>query len=97
MTTYKYGMSGAGVRELQAQLNKLGHRLTVDGKFGPNTSRAVADFQVDNDLLADGVAGPATQAMIARRINEKTGEKVQAAFEAVAKLPEVEELGKWLN
>ena len=97
MTTYKYGMSGAGVRGVQAQLVKLGHRLTIDGKYGANTSRAVSDFQEENGLVVDGVAGPATQTMITRRINEKTGEKMTAALAAVAKLPEVKGLEKWLN
>lgn len=97
MTTYKYGMSGAGVRELQAQLNKLGHRLTIDGKYGTKTSRAVSDFQDENGLENDGIAGPATQTMIARRIAEETGKNLQAALDAIAKLPEVKELEKWLN
>lgn len=97
MTTYKYGMSGAGVRELQAQLNKLGHQLKVDGKYGANTSRAVSDFQDENGLANDGIAGPATQTMIARRIAEETGKNLQAALDAIAKLPEVKELEKWLN
>lgn len=97
MTTYKYGMSGAGVRELQAQLNKLGHQLKADGQYGPLTSRAVSDFQEENGLVIDGIAGSATQDMITRRINEGTGEKLHAALSAVAELPEFKELEKWLN
>ena len=97
MTVYKYGMSGAGVREVQAQLNKLGYRLTIDGKYGPATSRAVSDFQGENGLVIDGIAGPATQTMIARRIAEETGRNLQAALDAIANLPEVKELEKWLN
>lgn len=96
MTTYKYGMSGAGVREVQAQLNKLGHTLTVDGKFGPLTSRAVSDFQEANGLTVDGVVGPATQEAIIIRINERIGEKMTEALEAVAKLPEFKALEKLL-
>ena len=96
MTTYKYGMSGPGVADLQTQLNKLGAGLTVDGKFGPATSRAVSDFQTENGLTVDGIAGPATQCMIDRRIYEKIGEKVTAALDALAELPEVKELDKLL-
>lgn len=92
MSIYQYGMSGAGVRALQVNLNKLGASLAEDGKYGPATSRAVSDFQSDNGLTADGVAGPATQGMITRRIAEKTGVKMTAALEAIAKLPEVKEL-----
>ena len=97
MTVYKYGMTGAGVRELQAQLNKLGHKLTVDSKYGAKTCRAVSDFQEENGLVVDGIAGPDTQTMITRRINEKTGEKLAEAIEAVAKLAEFKELEKWLS
>lgn len=96
MTVYQYGMSGAGVRELQAQLNKLGGSLDTDGKYGPATSRAVSNFQSDNGLVVDGVAGPATQSMLTRRINEKIGEKMQAALSALADVPEIKELEKLL-
>lgn len=96
MAIYQYGMSGSGVRELQAQLNKLGGSLAEDGKYGPATSRAVSDFQSDNGLVVDGVAGPATQAMIATRINEKIGTKLTEALAALAKLPEIKELEKFL-
>ena len=96
MTVYKYGMSGAGVKEVQAQLNKLGHRLAVDGQYGANTSRAVSDFQADNGLKVDGIAGPDTQAMLARRVYEKTGECLAAALSAIGKLPEIKALEKLL-
>lgn len=96
MTVYKYGMSGAGVRTLQKDLNKLGFNLAVDGKFGPATKYAVSDFQTDNGLLEDGVAGPATQRMIARRINEKIGEKVTVIISKIAEMPEYKELEAFL-
>lgn len=96
MTVYKYGMCGSGVRDLQAQLNKLGAGLAVDGKFGPATSRAVSEFQTENGLTVDGVAGLATQSMITSRIHEKIGSKMTAALEAIAKLPEIKELEKFL-
>lgn len=97
MAVYKQGMSGSGVRDLQAQLNKLGAGLTADGQYGPATKKAVEKFQRDNNLAADGVAGPATLAAITTRIHTKIGEKVQAALDALAKVPEVKELEKWLS
>lgn len=48
------------VRVLQATLNKLGHSLIVDGKYGQETAKIVADFQRKNKLTADGVAGRLT-------------------------------------
>jgi hypothetical protein len=34
--------------------------VTVDGNFGPMTQRAVAGWQSDHNLVADGIVGPAT-------------------------------------
>ena len=92
MTVYKYGMTGAGVKNLQTQLNKLGCSLSVDGKYGALTSRAVSDFQEQHGLVVDGVAGLATQAAIIRAIREKMGELMMAALDEIAGLPVVKEM-----
>ena len=51
----KIGSKGATVVYLQTALG-----LESDGIFGPNTNKAVKDFQKKNQLTADGVVGPAT-------------------------------------
>lgn len=54
-------------RELQHALAEIGWPLDVDGNVGPQTRRAVADFQRGYawaPLDADGVAGPLTRAAI---------------------------------
>ena len=48
------------MRELQADLNKFGAHLTVDGNDGPLTTSALKSFQSKHGLTADGVAGPLT-------------------------------------
>lgn len=60
MRTLRWGSSGEDVRRLQQALADRGYRLEVDGRFGPLTRTAVQAFQSDNDLAADGIAGPAT-------------------------------------
>lgn len=49
------GLKGEPVRRLQ---EKLG--VDVDGDFGPGTEKALKDYQKDNDLKVDGIAGPDT-------------------------------------
>jgi len=61
----KEGMSGDTVLKLQAKLRDLGYyQGALDGSFGPGTRRAVADFQFDNNLNADGIAGTQTLAAL---------------------------------
>ena len=45
------------VRELQALLEKRGFNLLDDGLFGKNTETAVKEFQKNNHINNDGVAG----------------------------------------
>jgi peptidoglycan hydrolase-like protein with peptidoglycan-binding domain len=52
--------SGEQVKYLQAQLNLRGARLKIDGNYGPLTQHAVATFQRQNGLTADGIVGPKT-------------------------------------
>jgi len=55
------GDCGEGVKQVQDQLNyKLGITLTVDGRFGAGTERAVKDFQASLGLPVDGIVGPQT-------------------------------------
>jgi murein DD-endopeptidase MepM/ murein hydrolase activator NlpD len=53
------GSRGEHVVYLQTKL-----KLTADGIFGPNTHRAVVDFQRANKLVADGIVGNNTWAVI---------------------------------
>lgn len=62
--TLRVGSKGLSVTELQQNLRKLGYHLLVDGDFGPATKSAVLAFQTDQMLVADGIAGPVTQARI---------------------------------
>ncbi|MEV4191260.1 peptidoglycan-binding protein [Streptomyces toxytricini] len=58
------GSRGEAVKNLQRELNKHGHRLAVDGIYGPLTKAAVKDFQRKHRLTADGIAGPQTRAAL---------------------------------
>jgi lysozyme family protein len=51
---------------LQTTLNRFGTQppLAVDGNYGRATRRAVRDFQAAHHLVADGLAGPETIAVL---------------------------------
>jgi peptidoglycan hydrolase-like protein with peptidoglycan-binding domain len=53
MAILKIGMAGEPVRRLQAKLG-----VTADGIFGPNTEKALKDYQKRHGLKVDGIAGP---------------------------------------
>lgn len=60
MATYRVGSSGAGVRELQELLNQNGANIAVDGEYGGETEGAVRQYQQNNGLTVDGIAGDET-------------------------------------
>jgi peptidoglycan hydrolase-like protein with peptidoglycan-binding domain len=63
--TVKQGASGDAVRLLQQFLADFGlDPGAVDGRFGAQTDTAVRQFQTDFFLVADGVVGPQTWAML---------------------------------
>jgi putative chitinase len=63
---WEAGDEDAKVRWLQKALNDLGAdpKLVVDGRYGQATRRAVKEFQAAAGIVADGIAGPVTEAAI---------------------------------
>ncbi|MER7000617.1 GH25 family lysozyme [Streptomyces sp. NPDC000410] len=60
VVTVRTGDRGSAVTAVQRGLAARGHRVDVDGAFGPGTAGAVKAFQGANGLTADGVVGPRT-------------------------------------
>lgn len=81
MTMVQYGMRGSAVVELQQALVEHGYELDVDGDFGDATDAALRDFQTNNDLDVDGVAGPETWATLAAEDDEDEDEEGEEAEE----------------
>lgn len=59
MTLYRRGSKGEIVRQIQIALKQF-----PDGIFGIMTEEAVREFQRSKGLAADGIVGPATQALL---------------------------------
>ena len=63
--TLRPGDSGDDVRSVQARLQQLGYYTGVlDGKYGTGTTSAVYQFQLRNNINADGKAGTVTNAIL---------------------------------
>lgn len=58
--TLRSGSSGADVVILQRALRAQGYRITVDGRFGPQTAAVARAFQIATGNVPDGVVGPST-------------------------------------
>lgn len=84
----RLGSKGAGVRDLQAMLVLAGYDLNIDGDFGIATNRAVKDFQSVNDLVEDGIVGPATNRELTK-IRDKA--PADAGQKPATSLPEVQQ------
>ena len=70
------GQQGEPVQDVQQELQKRGYKVSVDGKFGPETQRAVRQFQSDMrahnpKFMVDGKVGP--QTLSALDGNSKSG------------------------
>lgn len=50
----------ANIKKIQAQLNKFGADLEVDGEWGPKTDAAVKQYQEMAGVVVDGMVGPIT-------------------------------------
>lgn len=58
--TFSVGDNGSDINTLQSDLTNQGFNTGTDGVFGNDTKQAVMDFQKENGLQVDGVAGKNT-------------------------------------
>jgi len=70
-SSLKEGSEGDKVKEVQRKLKSTGFLTgSVDGKFGPQTTKAVKAFQKKYSFTVDGIVGPVTL----KKLNELTSE-----------------------
>ena len=78
--TLRYRDEGSAVQQMQQALVSLGYSTGgVDGKYGPTTEKAVRQFQRDNGLKVDGVAGNQTQSLLYAKVNDEVPSAPTAA------------------
>ena len=64
-TILRNGSTGSQVKNLQTALAKQGYDVgIIDGKYGPKTEYAVMQYQQDNGLKKDGIAGKDTLGLL---------------------------------
>ncbi len=64
-TTVRNGSTGTDAKAVQTRLKELGYyQGKVDGKFGRASMNALKNFQTNNSLKADGIAGKDTYAKL---------------------------------
>ncbi len=74
------GAKGPDVRQLQESLQTSGFKVTVDGRFGPGTVRAVKRFQRAARLESSGTVGTKTVQAL-RRALQGAGASVNGGFD----------------
>ena len=58
------------VNEVQTALKNAGfYTGNIDGKLGPNTKKAIIEFQKSQGLVADGKVGPKTWDLLSKQLN----------------------------
>ena len=85
------------VRELQALLGKRGFSLLDDGLFGKNTEKAVKEFQKENHINSDGIAGRKTWDVLLDNIHKAGSNKFSTIFpkEDISLLSQLSEIKKY--
>ncbi len=93
-TTLYNGSKGEEVRELQQALIDLGYLTgTADGVFGNKTENAVRQFQKNNRLTVDGLAGTATREAILSKAQAKKSHVNQTSSPTPTPVPAVPDTG----
>lgn len=77
---YTVGSSGSSITTLQTDLSKNGFKTDVDGIFGPDTKKAVMDFQKSKGLKVDGIAGKDTLDALNKKADKENNVSKNALY-----------------
>lgn len=71
MKNLKFGMKGEDVAQMQRALIEKGYALEETAEFDEATETALTQFQAANDLMADGIFGKDTRAVLFEQQNDE--------------------------
>jgi peptidoglycan hydrolase-like protein with peptidoglycan-binding domain len=87
-TGYRTPRGSQRVRTIQRRLRTLGYAPgPVDGRFGPRTARAVAHYQANRRLVADGEVGRETSKRLIPHAKQPRPTRVATRPPAIPDLP----------
>lgn len=96
-TKLQRGDSGNQVLKMQQALRELGYSLTADGKFGAGTELQVKNFQRDQQLAMDGVAGRKTLERLYQLADGESNSQMPGTLQRGAKGSQVLKMQQDLN
>jgi cell wall-associated NlpC family hydrolase len=76
-TTLRQGSRGHDVKVLQSWLTHLGYRTSVDGDFGPATTRSVRRFERHENIRVDGIVDTSEEALLRKRMQALSSQPSQ--------------------
>jgi hypothetical protein len=76
-TTLRQGSRGHDVKVLQSWLSHLGYRTTIDGVYGPGTTRSVRRFERHENITIDGVMDTSEEALLRKRMQALSAQPTQ--------------------
>lgn len=90
LASFQRGDDGQEVVAIQKRLVELSYSINnIDGDFGPETERAVKNFQADKGLEVDGIVGSATyralmnREMLPNRSNSVVRNVLRSAYSVI--------------
>lgn len=82
--TLRAGSTGADVTTLQLRLARAGFAVTSNGHYDAGTAAAVRAYQLSKGMVADGLAGPRTQAALLGIVDPRALTQADIAAAATA-------------
>ncbi|WP_273061827.1 C40 family peptidase [Colibacter massiliensis] len=91
---YSVGSQGADVLLIQKQLVKRGYKISADGIYGSETSRAVGRFQADKGLDISGNVDAKTYKLLTGKAMPKAEKKAVSGGKNKKKAVTIQDYGK---